>query len=210
MNTYHKINGVFKRDEKWKFIMWDWACPEFEYLQDYEWDWYEKVDGTNIRIWWDWEWVSYWWKTDNAQIPPHLEGELLKIFWLKKTIFREVFPDSKENPICLYWEWYWEKIQSWWDYWPASFILFDVKIWDVWLKREDVEDIAEKLGIKCVSKVWCTTLNEAIQITKGRWWMSLLKDWLAEWAIWIPKWNLLDRMWRRIIIKLKHKDLINQ
>jgi hypothetical protein len=33
--------------------MGDFACPEFELLQDYEWDWYEKVDGTNIRVIWD-------------------------------------------------------------------------------------------------------------------------------------------------------------
>jgi len=205
MNQYHKINGVFKRDEKWNFIMWDWACPEFEYLQDYEWDWYEKVDGTNVRVIWDWEWIQFKWKTDKAVIPDDLLTELHKMFHWKLWWLKDNF--DEEHPICLYWEWYWEKIQSWWDYWPASFILFDVKIWGVWLKREDVEDIAEKLGIKCVPKYWTWwTLNQAIWHTNW-WWLSYLKDWLAEWAIWIPKWWMLDRMWRRIIVKLKHVDL---
>ena len=207
MNQYHKINGVYKRDEKWNFIMGDFACPEFELLQDYEWDWYEKVDWTNIRVIWDWTWVKFKWKTDNAQMPPHLMDALHEIFLPVEGVFREIFPidDPIDNSICLYWEWYWEKIQSWWDYWPASFILFDVRVWSFWLKREAVEEIAEKLGIKCVSLMASCTLSYAIDYTK-QWWASFLKDWPSEWVIWIPKGNLLDRMWRRIIVKLKHKD----
>lgn len=50
MSEYHKINTLFKRDEKNLIIEGDYSCPEFAYLAENEWTWTEKVDGTNIRV----------------------------------------------------------------------------------------------------------------------------------------------------------------
>ena len=54
MEPYHKIQSIFKRDAEngYKFTS-EYSCPEFEYLQNNEWEFTEKVDGTNIRIIWD-------------------------------------------------------------------------------------------------------------------------------------------------------------
>jgi hypothetical protein len=53
MKEYHKIQTVFKRDpsNNYKTLLeGEFAIPEFGYLQDNEWVFTEKVDGTNIRV----------------------------------------------------------------------------------------------------------------------------------------------------------------
>ncbi len=55
MNEYHKIQSIYLRDPETKhkrFLIGQWTLPEFEYLADNEWSFTEKVDGTNIRIYW--------------------------------------------------------------------------------------------------------------------------------------------------------------
>ena len=49
MREYHKINSVFKRDERGNFIE-EYADDVFEYLKDNVWVFTEKVDGTNIVV----------------------------------------------------------------------------------------------------------------------------------------------------------------
>ena len=71
---YHKIITVFKRNpENMRFLLeGEWATPEFEYLKDNKWVFTEKVDGTNIRIMWNGEAVTFGGKTDTAEIPSFL------------------------------------------------------------------------------------------------------------------------------------------
>lgn len=59
---YHKINSIFKRDmtkPNRPFVVGEWAQPEFAYLSDNEWEWTEKIDGTNIRIMLDGDEVEF-------------------------------------------------------------------------------------------------------------------------------------------------------
>ena len=57
MSKYHKIDSVFLRDPENKrfLIEGSFARPEFEYLKDLQWTWTEKIDGKNIRIYWNGE-----------------------------------------------------------------------------------------------------------------------------------------------------------
>lgn len=91
MKEYHKIETLLDRDEKFKVIQGKWRLPEFEYLQDNQWMFTEKVDGTNIRIMWHPEErfigeslaaanLEFGGKTDNAQMPPFMFKRLLEIF----------------------------------------------------------------------------------------------------------------------------------
>lgn len=50
MEKYQKIQTIYKRDENKKVILGNFSRPEFEYLQNVNWRYTEKVDGTNIRI----------------------------------------------------------------------------------------------------------------------------------------------------------------
>ena len=208
MNEYHKIQTVFKRDQTTKKIIeGDFTFPEFEYLKDNLWTFTEKVDGTNIRVMWNGESVVFGGKTDNAQIPVNLLYALQAMFegMPNKAKLAEVFGDSKE--VCLYGEGYGPKIQAGGGNYrkDASFVLFDVKIGPWWLKREDVDGIAKKLGIDSVPTVGEGTLTEAIELVrKGQ--KSIWGDFTAEGLVVRPKVELMCRNGGRLITKIKHRD----
>lgn len=214
MKEYPKINSIYKRDEKThKIIEGEFSTPEFEYLKDNNWVWYEKVDGMNIRVMWNKEKnvIVFGGKTDKAQIPTQLEVKLASLFdtTLKRRMFNNVFSESA----CLYGEGYGHKIQKGGKYIEndVSFILFDVKIGNWWLKREDVEDIASHLHIEIVPIVGYGTLSEAIEIVKWGYY-SLVADLrqrpptLAEGLVLRPSTDLMARNRNRIQTKIKYKD----
>jgi len=209
MNTYHKINTVFKRDPKTKkIILWDWSKPEFEYLKDCVWVFTEKVDGTNIRVIWDGVEISFKGKTDNADIPKFLLENLHKIFDGKTDLFKAQFGDT---PVCLYGEGYGDRIQkAGKSYRPdSSFIMFDVKIGKWWLERIAVEKIAAELGIDFVPIVCQTTLNSMLKSfiafkTQDK--SRISQTAMMEGVVGTPLIPLLDRAGDRIITKIKYAD----
>lgn len=202
MKEYHKINSVFKRDERGKFLS-EFSVPELELLKDVTWIWDEKIDGTNIRIHWDGEKVIYGGRTDNAQIPTTLIQELNKLFPVPK--FQAVFPAT---PVTLYGEGYGVKIQKGGGNYirdGVSFILFDVYIGGFWLLRKDVEDVSLKLGIDVVPVIGQGTLAEAIEFTRAGF-QSKWGPFPAEGIVLRPAVPLFNRQGNRIITKLKLKD----
>ena len=210
MEEYHKIQSIFKRDEKThKFIDGAWALPEFEYLKDNTWVYTEKIDGTNVRVSWenngvDWH-LKFGGRTDNAQMPTFLYQKLCDIFGaFKEPFWEEHFPDG----VTLYGEGYGAKIQKGGgNYSPdgVEFILFDVKIGDWWLRRDDVGGIAQNLGIKVVPCLGEGTIGNAIlEVENGL--MSAFGNFQAEGMVLRPKVELQTRSGHRIIAKLKGRD----
>jgi len=111
MNTYHKIQTIFKRDPETKLktlLLGQYSLPEFEYLKDNNWVFTEKVDGTNIRVIFDGETLAYKGKTDQAQMPPQLLERLKESFDPQIDTFKSLFPTGA----CLYGEGYGAKIQK--------------------------------------------------------------------------------------------------
>jgi len=205
MEEYHKIPTVYKRDPDNNFktlLIGEYATPEIEFLKDSRWIWEEKIDGTNIRAIWENGKIRYGGKTENAQIPAFLLDDMNKMFSVEK--MREVF---KDDAVCLYGEGYGKKIQSGGDYSPerSSFILFDVRIGEFWLKREDVLDVANKLGIKKCPVVSSGTLEQAVFTAKGNL-KSLEGNRMAEGLVMRPKVDFFDRRGHRVIAKIKLKD----
>lgn len=204
MNEYSKIQSIFKRDEKThKFIEGRWSLPEFEYLQNNEWVFTEKIDGTNIRIIWDnWD-VSFKGRTDKAQIYEPLFAKLKEIFIPEK--LTPIF----DGPVCLYGEGYGARIQKGGGNYRSDvgFILFDVKVGNWWLKREDLEGVAEQLEIPIVPIIGYGTLHEAILAIKSKV-TSTFGDFLAEGLVLKPKVELKARNLQRIMTKVKHKDFL--
>lgn len=206
MNQYHKIQTVFKRNPETKFktlLEGEYSLPEFEYLADNTWVFTEKVDGTNIRIMFDGEKITFGGKTDRAQIPPFLLDELHAIFDHKKDLFKEQFPDG----VCFYGEGYGAKIQKGGGNYrqDQSFVLFDVLIGDWWLQRDNVNQIAEVLQIAIVPIIGKGTLNDMVAKTK-RGFNSQWGDFLAEGIVARPEVELKSRNGSRIITKIKYKD----
>ena len=73
------------------FLLGEWAEPEFGYLQNNQWEFTEKIDGTNIRIMFDGGNIVFKGKTDNAQIPSRLIDKLQNLFLSRKTELKEIF-----------------------------------------------------------------------------------------------------------------------
>ena len=146
MIEYPKIETLYDRDEKtFKVIPGKLRMPEFAIVKN--WHITEKVDGTNIRIGYNFSErsVEFGGRTDAAQIPATLISVLREAFSVDKF---SVFNDN----VVLFGEGYGNKIQKVGSLYreDVSFILFDAKIGNWWLEPEKVSDIASLLGIECV------------------------------------------------------------
>ena len=210
MKEYHKIKTVFNRDPETKnktLIEGDYSLPEFEYLANNKWIFTEKVDGTNIRIMWDGEQIILGGKTERAQLPGELVNTLSA--WKESVNFKDFFNVDMENA-CLYGEGYGPKIQSGGKYRDnQAFVLFDVKIGEWWLKRKDVEDIADHFHFKVVPIIGEGTLMELVKKVQTGF-NSEWGDFLAEGIVARPEIELKARNGKRIITKLKYKDFSRQ
>lgn len=217
MHEYHKIHTVFKRDQATnKIIEGDYSMPEFEYLKDCPWVFTEKVDGTNIRVMWDGVNVTFGGKTDNASIPVFLLYSLQALFegTANKQKLVGAFGDISVNTlgkpleVCLYGEGHGAKIQKGGENYKTDgtdFVLFDVRVGNLWLERSNVEDIAKQLGIKIVPIIGEGTLAEAIELVRAGQ-KSTWGDFISEGIVARPKIELKTRRGDRIITKIKHRD----
>lgn len=210
MREYHKIETVFNRDTTGtkRLIDGSFRNETVEMLQDIKWVWTEKVDGTNIRIHWDGHKIEFGGRTDRAQIPIDLVNFLNEKFNNPETeeLFEQKFGEAD---VILFGEGYGRKIQKVGSlYRPddCSFILFDVRIGDVWLKRDSVEDIATAFDIDAVPIVGTGTIREAINFIKQQPASALSERAPMEGVVARPECELYDRMGHRVIVKIKVND----
>lgn len=184
MTEYHKINAIYKRytegPNKGRLIEGDWAVPEIGYLADNQWEFTEKVDGTNIRIVIhrndDHLHIEFKGRTDSADIPKPLLAHLNRTFGEQRhshiggALWGGVDIDKlrgTSSTVVLYGEGYGPKIQSGGLYRnDVSFVLFDVRFEGWWLDRSNVNDIADKLHIDYVPVLGTGTIYDAIQMVR--------------------------------------------
>lgn len=213
MLEYHKINSVFMRDpaDKHKsFLFGEWARPEFKLLANCEWEWTEKVDGTNVRVELFDGKVSFGGRTEAAQMPVSLVSRLTELFPAEKLIRK--FERVKDDflAITLFGEGYGAKIQKGGgNYKPdgVDFVLFDVAFGAQWASRPVVDGIADELGIWSVPVVGYGTLHEAIEMARGGFNSSWgWGDFLAEGLVMRPSVELRTSTGSRVITKVKCKD----
>jgi hypothetical protein len=209
---YHKIQTIFKRDlsKKGQLILGDYSLPEFAYLKDNDWVFTEKVDGTNIRVLWDGQKVTFGGKTDNAQIPVPLLYRLQELFegTAMRQVFIEKFGEEPNSQVCLYGEGYGAKIQKGGGNYKADgvdFVLFDVRVGTWWLLRDDVEDVARAFGLQVVPILGHGTLDQAVARAREGF-PSAWGGFLAEGLVLRPATELKTRKGERLITKIKHID----
>lgn len=205
MNEYHKINTVYKRDPETKFKTLQegvFALPEFEYLANNEWVWTEKVDGTNIRVIIGEEEVIFSGRTDRANLPLPLHARLEERFGNHDSL-----SDILGVGTCLYGEGYGAKIQKGGgNYRPdQDFVLFDVKVGDWWLRREDVEGVARALDVDVVPITDTGTLYQMVESARDNF-TSAWGDFTAEGYVARPATELKRRDGSRLITKVKCRD----
>ena len=210
MERYHKIQTAYLRDPETNhktLLEGEWAKVEFGVLKDIGWYCTEKIDGTNIRVIWDGAEVAFKGKSDKASIPPHLLEQLTETFPAPKMY--KVF-GVPESPMCLYGEGYGVKIQKGGNYMSdrVGFILFDVKIGVWWLKRWDIEGIADNLNVPIVPLIGVMRLEEAVRMVKEGFKSTIAenKNYMAEGLVMKPIVELFNRRGERVITKIKHKD----
>lgn len=206
---YVKIPNVFTREQfgNNKLIEGEYSTPELKLLSEIPWSWTEKVDGTNIRVIWDGYRVSFAGRTDKAQIPPHLVNRLNELFGgeSKEELFEQKFG---ETPCILFGEGFGEKIQKGGGlYGPVDFILFDVFCGNTWLRRPDVDDIANFFGVRCVPIIGIGNLPDAVEYVRAHP-KSFLRDAEMEGIVCRPLEELQDRRGNRIIVKIKCRDFV--
>lgn len=218
MHEYHKIQTVFLRDpnNNYKTLLeGQYSLPEFKYLRNNRWTFTEKVDGTNIRVLYNGypliKEVEFRGKTDKAEIPKFLFEKLKEMFPIEKmeAVFNFDRDYDEDIPfVCLYGEGYGAKIQKGGGNYrqDQSFVLIDVKIggrW--WLRRNDVQELANKLEIECTPVIGNGTLDNMAKLAKHGF-NSYWGDFTAEGIVARPEVELFARDGSRIITKLKYKD----
>ena len=210
LQEYHKIECPFERDiEGSKKILWNrWRNPTVEYLKDNKWVFTEKVDGTNIRIYWDGHDITFAGRTDRAQIPAMLNQYLIETFQTNEVeeLFEQTFG---EKEVTLYGEGYGAKIQGCGGAYRKdnSFMLFDVMINGNYQPRETVEEIATMLNIDVVPIIFTGTIHEAIEFVMKHPKSTISEDDLyMEGLVGRPAIELKDRCGNRVIVKIKWKD----
>lgn len=167
-------------------------------------------------------------KTDNAQIPKNLlkhmqekypDEKILAALGLKKFIPVEEWENEYNwltyeqipNIYTIYGEGYGEGIQSggWYIKGGNEFIVFDVKVNDIYLKTDARDEIATKLGAPIVPLIGYFTLDEAIDfVRKG--FRSVVAEnpevKMAEGLVLRTDLGLRNRMGKRLIVKVKYED----
>lgn len=167
-------------------------------------------------------------KTDNAQIPKNLLKHMQDKYPKEKVLaalgLKEFIPidewEMEHNWLTyeqipdiytIYGEGYGEGIQSggWYIKGGNEFIVFDVKVNDIYLKTEARDEIATKLGAPIVPLIGYFTLDEAIDfVRKG--FRSVVAEnpevKMAEGLVLRTDLGLRNRMGKRLIVKVKYED----
>ena len=212
MRKYDKIETIFARDIEGskKLLSNVFRDPTVEYLAHLDWDWSEKIDGTNIRIFWDGHTVTFGGRTDNAQIPMDLMNYLNATFGtpVAEEIFEQQFG---EKEVILFGEGYGRKVQKVGSkYIPdgVGFILFDVLINENYQAREWVVQTAKAFNVPVVPIVGHGTLYEAVDYIKTHPNSIVAKEQVEmEGVVCRPMQELRDRRSNRIIVKIKWNDI---
>ena len=207
MIEYNKIDTVFERDMTGskKLIEGRFRNETVGYLSNNLWEFTEKIDGTNIRVYWDGHKITFGGRTNKANIPAHLVNKLNELFLNDETeqLFEQQFG---EKEVILFGEGYGHKIQNGGNYRPdVGFILFDVMINDYYQPRKTVEGIAKCFGLEVVPIVLKGTIWDAINFVKTQP-SSTIGTAKMEGVVGKPFVELKDRAGKRIIVKIKVRD----
>lgn len=167
-------------------------------------------------------------KTDDAQIPKNLlkhmqekypNEKVLAALGLKEFIPVEEWENEHNwltyeqipNIYTIYGEGYGEGIQSggWYIKGGNEFIVFDVKVNDIYLKTDARDEIATKLGAPIVPFIGYFTLDEAITFVRKGFRSRVAQNpdaKMAEGLVLRTDLGLRNRMGNRLIVKIKYED----
>ncbi len=211
---YHKINAPYKRwqqnlhtkemlpkDVKYgDFKIEEFSAFEFEYLFENQWEWSEKLDGTNIRIYINNGEIKVAGKSDNAEIQPNLYRWIHNWYQPRKKELHIQFPKG----VIFYGEGVGIKIQKGKLFGEQHFKLFDIYIEGYWLSKDIVKTLGNQFNLD-TPQTWIGTMQEAINKVKVKP-KSTFGDFIIEGYVGTPICRLFNEKKERIITKIKVKD----
>lgn len=210
-----KIDGSCMRIEVTKAEVWDDPMEP------------SKLEGVEFT-------VRFAGKTDNAQIPPKLQKfmeenypdeKVFAALGLKKFIPVEEWVEHKwvtsdgitpsydaiPEIYTIYGEGYGAGIQKAGGNYISNgvgFIVFDVKVNDIYLLTSARDEIATKLGAPIVPFMGYFTIDEAIDFVRKGFKSNIAenKEFIAEGLVLRTDLGLRNRMGKRLIVKVKYED----
>lgn len=210
MKEYHKIPDAFIFDYKKKVyntnVFFDSNISE---LKDNKWIFTEKINGTNLRIYWDGHKLSYAGRTDDAFFTPEqrlfIENKLMN-----EMVFEQMF---MEKECIVYGELFGGKIskesKKGYDYGSElQFKVFDVEINDIMLTKSNARMLAEKLGFGFVPIIFTdATIREAITYLQNNLKSTITPNSAIEGLVGTPVGDFYTRLGKRIVIKIRREFL---
>jgi len=209
MKEYHKIETLFKfSQEHKKFIYGKFYNENVELLKDNLWVFTEKIDGTNLRIYWNGHSMVIGGRTDRS------EFTVEQAKWLSENLSSEdnqyLFEQKfMEKEVTVYGELYGNGIQNGGLYTNGKglgFKVFDIEIDGVFLKFHDMEKLSIELGFDSVPLAMVGTIQGAIDYCM-KFDKSLFSNAKLEGLVGKPVGDFRDRLGKRIVVKIKKRDL---
>jgi hypothetical protein len=205
MKEYQKIESIYRFDNNIKKFVKEYYNPIVEYLKDNKWVGTEKIDGTNIRIFWNGKGFEFGGRTEQAEIPKAITKILENIFnYEMEIVFEQKFGDKE---VYLFCEGYGGKIQGKIYDCEESIIGFDIMIDNIYLDKEVSKSIFKELNIEFVEQIKFNNLEEAIEYVKNTEKSIKYPNNSLEGLVVYPIKRIYDHMGNRIIVKIKRKDL---
>ena len=213
MTEYQKIPTLYKFDSNTKRFTNEIAEETVDYLKNCAWLASEKIDGTNIRVYYDGHRVSWSGRTDKSSLPKEIEQLLQDTFGDSEIIFEQVFG---EKEVLLFMECYGGKVQGGLYGGKERLIGFDVMVNNVYLDKRVIAPIFERFGVPTVRFVEVVNLEHIIARVK---YMAKIPTeyYISECCenqttpiegfVCVPACRLFDNRGKRIIVKIKVCDM---
>ena len=219
VKKYPKIRSLFKRDDHFKFTDQYISASLQEFSeQKFQWSCYEKIDGTNIRIYCNYETneFKYLGRTDKADMPTHLTPELDKMIESVKSNKEAIKQALQSNIFVLFGEGFGHKIQKGGLYLgkDTACHIFDSYIYYVtkeghykgfWLDEKRLDEILNILQLEKVPFIGHKTTAEAVEMAK-KGFDSKYGTAKSEGLILKTHFPVFDSFGNRLIFKVKTKD----
>lgn len=204
---YPKIQSPFKRNAQKEFIP-EFSHLVFEFLFKNQFNIYEKMDGFNVRVYWDGTAVRFDGKSNNTEFTPK------QILYLTETFPSEKF--SNLEPCYLFGELIGDKCHTNRYNLPhVEFILFDSYriLSSCWQSDEFILYLSELFSVRCAEKLGEATLEDMSyalyktqKLNQETPYSQMFPAFLAEGVILRPATCIFLPNGKRIITKLKFSD----
>ena len=208
MKEYHKIETLFKfNPELKKFERRVFYNPTVSLLANHLWHFTEKIDGTNFRIYWDGHSLSYGGRTNKATFSKQ-QIEYIEKFLVTDELEIQLEQMFKEKEVYIFGELYGKNIQRNGKMYSENyeFKVFDVMVNDIYLQFDNAVNVTKELGLKFVPDIMLGTINDGIEYVESHI-KSVFSDAPLEGLVGKPVGDLRDRLGKRIIVKIKKRDL---